>query len=487
MWLVSCFCRDVTGWFGEGLAQPLPPLRCAARVPPPNLAPPARRAARGAPTPFATAHRRTQPNCPGPGSSRALDRTAPLSRLSHRAPRASDAGFAQWSGYPTGALANNAIRRRVRQLRSQIPWHPPIRPTAQDSSWVTTPPTQRTACLRSVSARRATKSLRAVAPATLLVATGMAMVCGPPRPVVAASHRSAEMRRSVSPQDRALTGGIAVLRAPASIMVRVAASTFYMGSSDRDVLEATLECQRDGAVAARPPTGRRAWPGCREEVFAVEQPRHRVRLSAYWLDRTEVTVAAYARCVALRRCQPPPYAQGATRFDKPTYPVSLVTWMQAAEYCHYRGARLPTEAEFERAARGVVGRKYPWGNLYNSRASNHGRAGWARSDARDGFSELAPVASFPAGRTPDGLLDLAGNVAEWVNDTFAPGYSAAAVVDPQGPRAGSRGLGVHAKVVRGGNYRSPAPLLRGAARIPAEPSARTPGIGFRCARSGGRP
>jgi len=260
-----------------------------------------------------------------------------------------------------------------------------------------------------------------------------------------------------------------------------------MGSSEEDVLEATLECQRDGAAAGPAPTQRRAWPGCREEVFTVELGRHRVRLSAYWLDRTEVTVAAYARCVALRRCQPPPFAQGARRFDKPTYPVGLVTWQQAAAYCQHRGARLPTEAEFERAARGVVRRKYPWGNLYNSRASNHGRAGWARSDARDGFAELAPVSSFPAGRTPDGLLDLAGNVAEWVKDNFAPGYPAATVVDPQGPPAASRGLGVRAKVIRGGNYRSPAPLLRGAARIPADPTARTPGIGFRCARSGARP
>ena len=314
----------------------------------------------------------------------------------------------------------------------------------------------------------------------------MAMVCGFPRSVVAGSHRGTEVQTNPSPQERALTGGIAVLRAPASTMLRVAASTFEMGSSETDVLEALVECQRDGAPAGRAPAQRRAWPGCREDVFATELPRHRVKLSTYWLDRTEVTVAAYARCVARRRCSPPPFAQGAARFDKPAYPVSLVTWKQATQYCHYRGARLPTEAEFERAARGVVRRKYPWGNLYNSRASNHGRAGWARSDARDGFAELAPVGSFPAGRTPDGFVDLAGNVAEWVSDTFAPGYPKSAVVDPQGPRAGSRGVGVHAKVIRGGNYRSPAPLLRGAARIAAEPSARAPGVGFRCARSGGK-
>ena len=89
-------------------------------------------------------------------------------------------------------------------------------------------------------------------------------------------------------------------------------------------------------------------------------PAHEVHLSPYWLDRTEVTVRAYARCVQLRRCKAPPFAQGGKRFDRPEYPASLVTHEDALAYCRFRGARLPTEAEYERAARGEKARRFPW-------------------------------------------------------------------------------------------------------------------------------
>jgi formylglycine-generating enzyme required for sulfatase activity len=157
-----------------------------------------------------------------------------------------------------------------------------------------------------------------------------------------------------------------------------------------------------------------------------------------------------------------------------------VTFEDAERYCKFVEARLPTEAEFERAARGVEARRYPWGNLYNAYVANHGRFSLAPTDDRDGFEEAAPVGAFPQGRTPVGFLDLGGNVAEWVSDRYAIGYSEGDAIDPQGPTSPPAGS---ERVLRGGSYTSAGPWLRGAARISAEPATRRPFIGFRCARS----
>jgi formylglycine-generating enzyme required for sulfatase activity len=251
-------------------------------------------------------------------------------------------------------------------------------------------------------------------------------------------------------------------------MIRVPSSSFEMGSTPMEVLDAVTDC-------AREPLGSR----CREEMFSDELPRHRVTLSSFWLDRMEVTVRDYARCVARRRCRAIPFASGGKRFDRPEYPASLVRHGDARAYCRQRGARLPTEAEWERSARGPHARRYPWGQLYNSRAANHGRLGLDRTDARDGFAELAPTGALPAGRSPEGFLDLAGNVAEWVADRYAPSYPARDATDPKGPAVGA---GSGAFVVRGGSYESAAPWLRGASRSSAEPETRSPTLGFRCAR-----
>lgn len=236
-----------------------------------------------------------------------------------------------------------------------------------------------------------------------------------------------------------------------------------------------------------------------EDLLGNELEPHQVTLSPFWLDQREVTVADYLRCVDVGRCRKPPFDEGAKRFSKPTFPVSYVSWEDARTYCLWRGKRLPTEAEWERAARGAEGRLFPWGNLYNRRLSNQGILGTtylvqpgqlmqpgqrdkvstSEPDARDGFLELAPVGSFPDGRTPDGIEDLAGNVAEWVQDLYEPHYKSNPEQDPQGPTQSQSPF----RVIRGGSYLHSSPWLRGAARLMASPEERRPWIGFRCAHS----
>jgi formylglycine-generating enzyme required for sulfatase activity len=264
--------------------------------------------------------------------------------------------------------------------------------------------------------------------------------------------------------------GVVTLRTPGPDQVLIRAGTFTMGSTDAEFAEALALCKLEPARDF-----------CKEEWFAWEQAPHEVYLSDFWIDRTEVTVARYRACVNAGACDEPPYATGGERFDRPDYPVSLVTWFDARRFCGWAGGRLPTEAEWERAARGPSGRIYPWGNVYNPFLSNHGRfttpfADVKDLDPRDRFLELAPVGSYPDGRTPDGIDDLAGNVKEWVSDWFAPEYPRASAVNPKGPDMGDR------RVARGGGYANARPWLRGASREPESPSERMTWIGFRCAR-----
>jgi formylglycine-generating enzyme required for sulfatase activity len=262
--------------------------------------------------------------------------------------------------------------------------------------------------------------------------------------------------------------GLAVLRTPGPDQVLLLAGTFTMGSTDADFAEALGSCRLE-----------QRRDDCKEEWFASEQAAHEVYLSAFWIDRTEVTVARYRQCVAVGRCSLPPFAEGGERFDRPEYPVVLVNWNEARQFCAWAGGRLPTEAEWERAARGLGGRRFPWGNVYNPFLSNHGAFALEELDARDGFLELAPVGSFRNGRTPEGIDDLAGNAQEWVADWFAEAYPAADAANPRGPDAGD------ARVVRGGSYLRGRPWLRGAFRDRAPPGERAPWIGFRCVRDTG--
>jgi formylglycine-generating enzyme required for sulfatase activity len=256
---------------------------------------------------------------------------------------------------------------------------------------------------------------------------------------------------------------VAVLRSGASDRVYVAGGPFRMGS---DPLEITLAI----SMCAAEPSGR----ACRSEAFAREVPVHTVTLRPYEIGRREVTVAAYERCVGAGVCDAPWYAAGGKRYEVPNFPVTMVRWDDAKTYCAWAGGRLPTEAEWERATRGTRGRRFPWGNVYDRFVVNGGRFAIDGFDDRDGFEEMAPVGSFPAGRTPEGIDDLAGNVEEWVADYFGD-YPEGPVENPAGPNEGEE------RVLRGGSFGNGAAWLRGAYRGHDLPSARRFWRGFRCA------
>ena len=238
-----------------------------------------------------------------------------------------------------------------------------------------------------------------------------------------------------------------------------------------------------------------------------EHPQHEVTLSAYCIDKTEVTVKAYAGCVRAGGCTAAPltvqwsgvsaedvkrYSRFCNRDDRPDHPINCVDWSQATAYCTWAGKRLSTEAEWEHVARGTDGRAYPWGNEPPSatRLNACGREcvamgkrelnqDWKQMyDASDGWETTAPVGSFPDGASPFGALDMAGNVWEWMADWYGT-YPGAAATNPRGAETGT------ARVLRGGAWNNDdAGHVRAAYRNRNEASNRNNNVGFRCARDG---
>ncbi len=294
-----------------------------------------------------------------------------------------------------------------------------------------------------------------------------------------------------------LLGG-AALAAPPPGMVLIPAGPFVMGSDRRPAPDQSV-----GVGTVKP-------------LFLDEHPRHTVELPAYYLDRYEVTNAQYARFVAATGRPPPPHwAQDGyllalrrdqlrrldlerlrrlvayvfredvdtrrlgreellgrierhlARMDRE--PVTEVTWREARDYCAWAGKRLPTEAEWEKAARGPHGQEFPWGDRWLAHASNTGEESWP-----DG---VAPVGSYEKDRSPYGVYDLAGNVSEWVQDWYRP-YP--------GSDYRSEAFGRRYKVIRGaawgreGHY-ALHEFQRGAYRFYLDPEARMLDVGFRCA------
>ena len=203
-----------------------------------------------------------------------------------------------------------------------------------------------------------------------------------------------------------------------------------------------------------------------------EKPVHTVYLDAFWIDPTEVTNKKYSLCVKAGACIEPLYTSSASRssdygnseFDN--YPVVYVDWNMANTYCEWAGRRLPTEAQWEKAARGTEMFIYPWGDaMPDKNLLNY----------NDLIGDTTEGGIYPKGASPYGALDMAGNVWEWVNDWFAPDYyQNSPTSNPVGPSRGST------HVLRGGSWNLNDDLVRSTYRgtHPSEPNL---GIGFRCA------
>ncbi len=239
----------------------------------------------------------------------------------------------------------------------------------------------------------------------------------------------------------------------------VPAGEFTMGGSADIALE---ECQKFSLIGI-----------CDRDWFTDEEPIHTVFLDAFYMDKYEVTNALYAACVKAGVCVPPQDYGSDTRssyygnaqYDE--YPVIYMDWEMANIYCEWRGARLPTEAEWEKAARGTDGRAYPWGEGIDCKKANYSLC----------VGDTSAVGSYESGKSPYGIYDLAGNAWEWVADWYAKTYyQISPSGNPLGPSSGQD------RVLRGGSWFNYGNVLRSSRRGRYSLDILN-GVSFRCARS----
>jgi formylglycine-generating enzyme required for sulfatase activity len=205
-----------------------------------------------------------------------------------------------------------------------------------------------------------------------------------------------------------------------------------------------------------------------------EVPERQTYLKAFYLDTKEVSQEEYARFAKMTKRQMPKievFEDDQSKLLRPEFAAMSMTWEEAAAYCKWAGKRLPTEAEWEKAGRGEGKRKYAWGETFST-----GRANANVDGSEDGFRYLAPPGSFESGRSPYGVYDMTGNVAEWVADTYDEHYyQKAPYRDPKGPEPSDL------KVVRGGSWRETEHNARLSKRFAAKFWRTDITIGFRCA------
>ena len=259
-----------------------------------------------------------------------------------------------------------------------------------------------------------------------------------------------------------------VWAASAGVVVALAIAAWFFFSPDR---QKTVVTGKDGAPSVLVPAA----------TFTMgdgeESPLRSVYVDAFYLDRFEVTTERFAKFLAATGAvsQPEGWDEAKPAAAR-ELPVVGVDWREADAYCRWAGKRLPTESEWERAARGTEARVYPWGND----APNEKLARFATSASGPYQGGLAPVGSHAVGQSSEGIQDLAGNASEWVADWYSESFATGDVRNPKGPESGP-GRGI-----RGGGWQEPAERLRSAKRFYASPDNRAEDVGFRCARDAAR-
>ena len=305
-------------------------------------------------------------------------------------------------------------------------------------------------------------------------------------------------------------GRVIRVEAPRRVDVLVPAGRFLMGVDPDTASAAAAQCDLvyspmvTGYTGGSPPV-RVNFCEDYADMLAAMQPRE-IYLDAFAIDRLEVTVADYRRCVAAGACKLDPMVAGDERYIRDEWPMVNATWDEAQDYCRWRKARLPTEAEWERAARGTDPlATWPWGELEQPKDFNHGQprafamrqidrapstmpvSFFGDPDDSDGAALLSVPGSYVWGESPTGTRDQAGNVAEWTADAWQQddrikGYAGLGPINPQ-----REGTPHAARVVRGGSWRQPVFVAKSNLRDPFgemyEPSRRFSHVGFRCARS----
>ncbi len=263
----------------------------------------------------------------------------------------------------------------------------------------------------------------------------------------------------------------ASLKAPVRVLSARLAS-LNLGYSPPPLSITQKVAARDGMTQVYIPAGEFTM-GTDHVKYVGSSPEHKVYLNAFWMDRALVTNAMYARCVAAGRCQylyaRPGFNPGYSNPLYRDYPVTFVSWDEARTYCSWAGRRLPTEAEWEKAARGTQALLYPWGSsppdptLLNF-ASNIGAT--------------VSVFRYPRGASPYGILQLEGNVRQWVHDWFDPNYySVSPYSNPLGPKSGTN------RVLRGAAFDDNERQVLVFIRFDHRPTSRGINRGFRCAQS----
>jgi formylglycine-generating enzyme required for sulfatase activity len=201
------------------------------------------------------------------------------------------------------------------------------------------------------------------------------------------------------------------------------------------------------------------------DVAVDATPRYEVTLKGFWIDRTEVTVADYRAFMAATGHRGFPEWTYETGPPQPEQPVIGVNYADATAFCAWKGKRLPTEAEWEKAARGTDGRIFPWGNAWDPDRVTY---------RRPGTKGPAPVGAHPDNASPYGAVDMAGNVMEWTDSWYAP---------HPGNDLKRRAFGHTHRVLKGGSWETAPYHLRAASRFPVVPEIGQPSFGIRCVAS----